>query len=103
VAAYAVAFGIGVSWAQVLLFAGIFHKAGTSRFYQMPETLPLWLGVPTALERLRALAFPDLGAAAWVLGGALVLAGLAWLAWEVPRLPRLDEARGRASLAGPAR
>jgi hypothetical protein len=102
-AAYAVAFGVGVSWAQVLLFAGILHKAGASKLYRMPEVLPPWLGVPTALDRLQALAFPGLGAAAWLLGGALVLAGLAWLARDVPRLPRLAGGRGGASPAGSVR
>jgi hypothetical protein len=89
VAGYAVAFGVAVSWAQVLLFAGIAFKAGSSRFYQLPSPLPPWLGVPTALARLEALAFPEVGALAWLVGALLALAGLVSLARAVPGWPPL--------------
>lgn len=74
---YALLFGVAVSWAQVMLFSGWLVKAGATNVYRLPETLPPLLGVPDALTRLGVLAYPGLGAVAWVLGGLLVLAGLA--------------------------
>ena len=58
-----------------MLFSGWLVKAGATNVYRLPETLPPLLGVPDALTRLEALAYPRLGAVAWVLGGLLVLAG----------------------------
>jgi hypothetical protein len=60
-----------------MLFSGSLVKAGTTNVYRLPETLPPLLGVPDALTRLGALAYPGLGAVAWILGGLLVLAGTA--------------------------
>ena len=74
---YALLFGVAVSWAQVMLFSGWLVKGGATNVYRLPETLPPLLGVPDALSRLGVLAYPGLGAVAWVLGGLLVLAGLA--------------------------
>jgi hypothetical protein len=74
---YSLLFGVAVSWAQVMLFAGWLVKAGPTNVYRLPESLPPLLGVPDALTRLAALAYPGLGAVAWVLGGLLVLAGVA--------------------------
>jgi len=89
--AYAVLFGIAISWAQVLLFSGWLVKSGADKFYRAPAGLPPWLGLPDALTRLAALAYPRLAATAWVAGGALVLAGLAE-AWKASRA--LDRAAG---------
>ena len=60
-------------------------RDGATNVYRLPETLPPLLGVPDALSRLGVLAYPGLGAVAWVLGGLLVLAGLA----RGPGLPHL--------------
>lgn len=81
---YAILFAIAVSWAQVMLFAGWLFKSGSNKFYQAPLTLPPFLAVPDALGRLGALAYPNLAAISWVLGGVLVLMGLAF-AWRAFR------------------
>jgi hypothetical protein len=72
---YVIGFGIVISWAQTLLFAGLLGKSSL-RFYTVPDALPPLLGVPEALRRLDALAFPAIGAVAWLVGGGLALAGL---------------------------
>jgi hypothetical protein len=82
--AYAVVFGVALSWAQVLLFSGWLFKAGATNIYRLPEALPPLLGVPDALTRLGALAHPGVGGLAWVTGGLLVLAGLT-SAWRAAR------------------
>ena len=76
---------------QLLLFSGWLVKSGADKFYRAPAGLPPWLGLPDALTRLAALAYPRLAATAWVAGGALVLAGLAE-AWKASRA--LDRAAG---------
>jgi hypothetical protein len=78
---YAVLFGVAISWAQVLLFSGWLVKSGADPFYRAPAPLPPWLGVPDALARLAVLAHARLAATAWVVGGGLVLVGLA-SAWK---------------------
>jgi hypothetical protein len=83
---YALLFAVAISAAQVLLFGGWLFRAGDSKFYQAPAALPSLLGLPDALDRLSLLAYPTLGAAAWVVGGACVLLGLA-LAWTATRAP----------------
>lgn len=79
---YALLFEVAVSWAQVMLFSGWLFKSGSSPFYQSPDPLPFFLGLPDALARLAVLAYPLVGATAWIAGGALVLGGLlaAWRA-----------------------
>jgi hypothetical protein len=79
---YAVLFEVAVSWAQVMLFSGWLFKSGSNRFYQIPGPLPAFLGLPDALTRLAVLAYPIVGATAWVVGGVLLLGGLlsAWRA-----------------------
>jgi hypothetical protein len=86
-AAYAVLFAVALSWAQVMLFAGRLSRLGASNVYRRPDVLPPLLGVPDALGRLGTLAYPAVGAAAWAIGGLLVLAGLG-LAWVVARQPK---------------
>jgi hypothetical protein len=71
---YSIAFAAAVSWAQTLLFAGILARSD-ARFYELPGAMPAWLGIPDALGRLGAIAFPLTGAALWLAGGGLVLAG----------------------------
>jgi hypothetical protein len=72
---YSIVFAVAITWAQVLLFAGILARSSL-RFYEVPSPLPPLLGVPEALSRLTALAFPVTGAVAWIVGGGLVLAGV---------------------------
>jgi hypothetical protein len=76
-AGYAVAFAAVVSVLQVLMFAGRLAKAGGNRFYQATEPWPSLLDPVAVLRDLRPLAHPEAGAAAWLLGGALLLAGAA--------------------------
>jgi hypothetical protein len=78
--AYALVFAIAVSWAQVLLFTGHLDKAGTAKHYRAVSALGVMFDVPAVLDRLGTLAFPALGATAFVFGGALVLLGLAGMA-----------------------
>ena len=73
---YALLFALGVSAAQVWMFAGQLHKAGSDRFYQAVPGAAL-LDVPAVLGRLERLAFPALGAAAFVLGALAVIAAAA--------------------------
>lgn len=73
---YALVFSAAISWAQVLLFSGMSFKAGNSKFYQFPDTLPPFLGLADALDRLEAIAFPNIGVVTWILGGILVFPGL---------------------------
>jgi hypothetical protein len=74
-AAYAVAFGLAISWAQVLMFSGYLVKQGSSKLYQAAAPWTALLDAPQVLGRLETLAFPALGAAAFAAGGLLVLAG----------------------------
>ena len=78
-ALYAIILSVGTTWAQILLFSGITFKAGSSKFYQLPETMPPLLGLPDALVRLKVIAFPSIGVFAWVIGSVVTLAGLAFL------------------------
>ncbi|MBW1744584.1 MAG: hypothetical protein JRJ47_14330 [Deltaproteobacteria bacterium] len=73
---YTLAFSVAISWAQVLLFSGILFKAGSSKFYQFPDKLPPFLGLAGAIDRLEAIAFPNVGVVTWILGGILVFLGL---------------------------
>ena len=88
---YSVVFAIAMSWAQVLLFAGILSRSD-ARFYAGPERWPALFGVPEALGRLAVIAFPAIGAVAWLVGGALALAGLLGAYRTAAALP-LDDAR----------
>jgi len=72
---YSILFAVVISWAQVLLFAGLLSKSA-AKFYEVPGTLPPSLGLPAALGRLAAVAYPVPGAVAWLIGGGLVLAGV---------------------------
>jgi len=72
---YALAFAGAMTWAQVLLFAGILTKS-PDRFYAAPSPLPPWFGVPDALARLEVLAWPEVGLGAWILGAILLVPGL---------------------------
>jgi hypothetical protein len=85
-AAYALAFGLAVSWAQVLMFSGHLFKAGADKGYQSGSPARALLVVPEVLARLEWLAYPSVGAAAFVLGAALALAGLASV-WKAARGP----------------
>jgi hypothetical protein len=79
---YAAAFGLAVSWAQVLMFSGHVFKEGSDKFYRVGSPWPALLNVPEVLVRLRPLAYPALGAAAFVAGALLVSAG-AVAAWRM--------------------
>jgi hypothetical protein len=81
---YAVLFAVAVSWAQVMLFSGWLFKAEATNIYRLPEALPPFVGLPDALTRLRTLAYPGVGASAWVVGALLILGGLR-LAWQASR------------------
>ena len=78
---YAIGFAIVISWAQLLLFAGIFPVSSDSKFYMMPDALPPFLGIPEAVANLSVLAYPKLGLACWLLGGAFVAIGMP-LVWR---------------------
>jgi hypothetical protein len=80
---YSAVFAVAISWAQVLLFAGILGKS-ESKFYQMPPKLPPLLGLPEALARMTVLAYPFLGAIAWLVGAGLLLVGML-TAWKITR------------------
>ena len=82
---YAIAFAAAVSVLQVLMFAGRLVKAGRNRFYQAVEPWPSLLDPGAVLSDLRPLAYPGAGAAAWLLGGALLIAGAAAAARSVRR------------------
>jgi hypothetical protein len=84
--AYALLFAVAMSSAQVLLFSGWLFKAGVTNTYRLPKTSSL-LGLPDALARLRVLAYPGLGAGAWVLGGFLVLQGVRRVWTDAPGAP----------------
>lgn len=91
---YALAFSVVMSWAQILLFSGILFKAGNSKFYQFPHTLPSFLGLADAIDRLEAIAFPSLGVVTWVVGGILVLLGLTFTWKNASRLVMQKETCG---------
>jgi len=80
---YSAAFAVAISWAQVLLFAGILGKS-ESKFYQMPLKLPPLLGIPEALARMTVLAYPVIGVVAWLVGATLLLVGTV-AAWKIAR------------------
>lgn len=71
----ALAFAAAMTWAQILLFAGLLTKS-PDRFYTAAAALPPWLGVPEAVHRLEVLARPQIGLAAWVAGALLLVSGL---------------------------
>jgi hypothetical protein len=75
-AAYSIAFAAALTWAQLMLFAGIFFLEGPDFGYRMPETLPPFAGVPEAMARLDALAFPRLALGLWLAGAICLAAGL---------------------------
>jgi len=81
---YAIVFAIVISWAQVLLFAGVLWRSPT-RFYQLPPGLPPHLGLPEALGRLAVVAYPVTGAISWVIGGSLLVLGIV-AAWRTARV-----------------
>ena len=80
---YSAAFAVAISWAQVLLFAGVLGKS-ESKFYQLPPKLPPLLGLPEALARMTVLAYPVTGAIAWLVGAGLLLVGML-AAWKIAR------------------
>jgi hypothetical protein len=92
---YAIAFAVAISWAQLLLFAGLLVKGGT-KLYEAPSPLPPLLGVPEALARLRVLAFPDLAVVTWLAGGLCVVTGVVglWRANSGPSERPAEHARG---------
>jgi hypothetical protein len=94
---YAVAFSVAMSWLQVLLFSGILFKAGNSKFYQFPEALPPFLGLSDALDRLKVIAFPNIGVVAWIMGGILVFVGLIF-SWKSAN--RLVVKKGECGISG---
>jgi hypothetical protein len=83
---YAAAFGLAVSWAQVLMFSGHVFKEGSDKFYRTASRWPALLNVPEVLGRLEPLAYPVLGAAAFAAGAFLVSAGSV-AAWRLAREP----------------
>jgi hypothetical protein len=87
---YAAAFGVAISWAQLLLFSGIIYKHGANKFYQLPETLPFSLGLPEALIRLKKIVYPNLGLIAWLCGCALLLTAILF-AWKIGHQLILEE------------
>jgi hypothetical protein len=93
---YAIVFSIGMSWAQVLLFSGIFFKAGNSKFYQFPHTLPPFLGLADAIDRLKAIAFPNLAIVAWILGVVSICIGLIF-GWKGADRPVIKKEECRIS------
>lgn len=88
-ALYTIVFAVVISWAQVLLFAGVLWKSDT-KFYEVPAGLPPLLGLPEALGRLAAVAYPMTGAITWLVGGSLLLVGIL-AAWKIARtLPPIN-------------
>ena len=81
---YAIVFAIVISWAQIMLFAGIIRASDNNQFYRLPQSFPPYFGIPDALANLSTLAYPVLGIIAWVIGGILVLAGLT-MGWRYLR------------------
>jgi hypothetical protein len=74
--AYVALFVVAVTWAQLLLFAGVLTK-NDARQYALVGSLPPWLGLSEAFERLAVLAFPRIAAALAVAGfAALAYAGV---------------------------
>ena len=78
---YSMVFSAAISWAQLLLFSGILFKNGNSKFYQAAESMPSLLGLPEAYNRLKIIAFPNLGISAFFLGTTLIAIGLTFL-WK---------------------
>jgi hypothetical protein len=97
---YSILFAIAISWAQVLLFAGLLSKSA-SKFYEAPVALPPFLGLPAALGRLAAIAYPVTGAIAWLIGGGLVLVGVLAAGKAVGALPPRGDRPGGATRPGP--
>lgn len=79
-ATYSIFLSVATSWLQLLLFSGIIGRS-EDKFYQFPDVLPPFLGLPEAISRLKVLAFPQLGIVAWMLGGIMVVVGMA-CAWK---------------------
>ncbi|MCK5281026.1 MAG: hypothetical protein KAK04_20875, partial [Cyclobacteriaceae bacterium] len=79
---YAVVFSMVISWAQVLMFSGIIYKSGNNKFYQFPDHLPPYFGIPDALTNLSALVYPKFGVFCWLTGGVLFTSGLI-LGWRL--------------------
>ena len=73
---YAVCFAVVISWAQFMLFAGLFWASPDNRFYRIPAIFPPYLGFPKAVANLSILAYPKMGIICWLVGGLLVAAGL---------------------------
>ena len=82
---YSLLFGAAIFWAQIMLFSGLVVSYGTdSRKYSAAALLGRVFELPEALDRLAVLAYPWAGAAAWLVGNALVLVGLVQ-AWRTSR------------------
>ena len=79
---YAVVFSIVISWAQVLMFSGIIYKSGNNKFYQLPDQLPPYFGIPDALTNLSALVYPKFGTFCWLMGVVLFTIGLI-IGWKL--------------------
>ena len=90
---YALALAVATSWAQILLFAGIMTTSSAQNFYQLPNPLPPFFGLPLALERLKTIVWPAMGAAAWILGSLSVVAGLFYGASALRRWSAGDAVR----------
>jgi hypothetical protein len=93
--AYALLFGAGIFWAQIMLFSGlvVWYGAGTFRAYSATALFHGLFALPEAVARLTVLAYPWAGVTAWLVGNALVLFGLG-LAWRASRdLNRRPERR----------
>jgi len=78
---YSIVFSVAISWAQLLLFSGIFFKHGNSKFYQTSGSMPSLLGLSDAFNRLKIIAFPNLGIATWFMGTTLIVIGFVFL-WQ---------------------
>jgi hypothetical protein len=80
--AYALLFGAGIFWAQIMLFSGlvVWYGAGNIRAYRATAVFHGLFELPETLTRLTVLACPWAGVAAWLVGNAFLLVGLG-LAW----------------------
>jgi hypothetical protein len=81
--AYTFLLGVGIFWAQVMLFSGlkVWYGSAGGRAYSAPAVVDHAPQLQDALERVAVLAYPDLAAAAWVVGSGLLSVGLVY-AWK---------------------
>lgn len=97
--AYALAFAAVVSWAQLLLFAGLLAKSD-DKFYVVAGAgrLPAGFGVPEALHRLEVLALPWVAVPCWLAGAAVAAGALIALGRHLPAATPAHGASERAGL-----